>query len=70
MSTYGGFTNGALAKFVEIDKKFSYANVIFGDTGLNSLFNIAFKTKGSSFPLVIALMAMGCCAHVLNVVAD
>lgn len=69
-STYGGFTNSALAELVKIDEKLSNANVIPSDKSLNSLFNISFMTKGGSFSLVTALMAMGRCAHVLNVVTD
>lgn len=70
METYSGFSDSALAEFVEVDEELSDADSVLGDAGLDPLLNVLLVAEHRGVALVAALMAMGGRAHVLNVVAD
>ena len=56
--TYSSLTDNTLAKFVEVDEKFTDADTILGDASLDALLDIVFVAEDGGLPLVIALMAM------------
>ena len=68
--TYGGLSDSAFAKFVEVDEELANTDAVLGDACLNALFNIILVVEGSCLTLIVALMTMSCSAHVLHVVAD
>lgn len=59
MVTYSGFSDGALAEFVEVDEELSDADSVLGDASLDPLFNIVLVAEHGGVALVAALMAVG-----------
>lgn len=56
--TESGFSDGALAEFVEVDEELLDTDTILSDACLDALLDIVFVAEIPVLPLVIALMTM------------
>lgn len=66
--TYRGFSNSALAQFIEVNEELLNTNSILEDERLDSALNVVFALQ-SGWCLVVTLVAMLALSHELDLVA-
>jgi hypothetical protein len=67
-ATYSGFSDSALAQFVEVNEKLPDTNAVSGNARLNAPLDVGLVTQLFGLSLIVGLVTMRRGAHVLHVI--